>query len=76
MYDHFGGRERFQRISENMMLAVDKADSAKFSADEIENPQGWALLSFLMDATNFSLQFNLRIMTILLLLKDVVDCFR
>ena len=33
-----------------MMAAVDKADSAQFSRDEILNPTGWALLNFLMDA--------------------------
>jgi len=33
-----------------MMEAVDKADAAQFSKDEILNPQGWELLSFLMDA--------------------------
>jgi nanoRNase/pAp phosphatase (c-di-AMP/oligoRNAs hydrolase) len=33
-----------------MMLAVDKADAAQFSMDEILSPQGWDLLNFLMDA--------------------------
>src|SRR3954454_9126975 len=33
VYDHYGGRERFARISEEMMDAVDKADSARFSLD-------------------------------------------
>ena len=50
VYDYFGGREQFTNISEEMMLAVDKADAAKFTHDEILDPQGWALLSFLMDA--------------------------
>jgi nanoRNase/pAp phosphatase (c-di-AMP/oligoRNAs hydrolase) len=49
VYDHYGGRERFPRISEEMMEAVDKADSARFSLDEILDPQGWVLLSYLMD---------------------------
>ena len=31
------------------MAAVDKADSAQFSNDEILEPEGWILLSFLMD---------------------------
>jgi nanoRNase/pAp phosphatase (c-di-AMP/oligoRNAs hydrolase) len=31
------------------MEAVDKADSALFSLDEIKTPTGWILLSFLMD---------------------------
>ena len=49
VYDYFGGAERFPRISEEMMVAVDKADAAKFSQDEILDPHGWILLSFLMD---------------------------
>lgn len=50
VYDHFGGAERFPNISPEMMLAVDQADSAQFSAADITNPQGWVLLNFLMDA--------------------------
>lgn len=50
VYLYFGGRTRFPKVSEAMMTAVDKADSAQFSADDILNPQGWELLSFLMDA--------------------------
>lgn len=49
VYDFFGGRERFPRVSEAMMDAVDKADAAKFDREEILDPQGWILLSFLMD---------------------------
>ena len=44
VYDHFGGAERFPRISEEMMEAVDKADAAQFSESEILDPQGWILL--------------------------------
>lgn len=50
VYDYYGGREAFPTISEEMMAAVDKGDSAQFSMDEILNPQGWDLLNFLMDA--------------------------
>jgi nanoRNase/pAp phosphatase (c-di-AMP/oligoRNAs hydrolase) len=49
VYDHFGGAARLPRISAEMMDAVDKADSAEFTEDEILNPGGWPLLSFLMD---------------------------
>ena len=49
MYDYFGGAERFERVGEPLMEAVDKADSALFSLDEIKLPTGWILLSFLMD---------------------------
>jgi nanoRNase/pAp phosphatase (c-di-AMP/oligoRNAs hydrolase) len=50
VYDYFGGAARFPEISAEMMAAVDKADSAKFSMSDILAPQGWELLSFLMDA--------------------------
>ena len=49
VYDHFGGAERFPRIGEDLMDAVDKADSADFTLEEILDPQDWILLSFLMD---------------------------
>ena len=32
------------------MVAVDKADSAQFSRDEILDPKGWVLLNYLMDS--------------------------
>lgn len=50
VYDYFGGAEKFPNISQSMMDAVDKADSAQFSKEEIMNPEGWDLLSFLMDS--------------------------
>jgi nanoRNase/pAp phosphatase (c-di-AMP/oligoRNAs hydrolase) len=49
VYDYFGGLERFPRVPEELMEAVDKADSAMFSLEEIKNPDGWILLNFLMD---------------------------
>ena len=49
VYDHLGGRKEFPNIALDMMAAVDQADSAKFSRDEVLNPRGWVLLSFLMD---------------------------
>ena len=49
VYDYYGGKERFPSISDEMMEAVDKADSAQFSEDEILDPGDWMLMSFLMD---------------------------
>lgn len=49
VYDHFGGADTFTRVGAEIMDAVDKADSAMFSPEEIVDPQGWILLSFLMD---------------------------
>ena len=50
LYDYYGGPQAFPRISLEMMASVDKADSARFTRQEILNPYGWDLLSFLMDA--------------------------
>ena len=49
VYDHFGGARTFPRVSVEMMEAVDRADAAQLSIDDILDPQGWILLSFLMD---------------------------
>lgn len=49
VYDYFGGKKSFPRVSETMMVEVDKADSARFSRDEILNPTGWVLMNYLMD---------------------------
>ncbi|GID92407.1 exopolyphosphatase [Amorphoplanes digitatis] len=50
IYDYYGGAERFPEISDELMRAVDQADSAAYSLDDILNPQGWTLLNFLMDS--------------------------
>ncbi len=50
VYDYYGGKERFHMISDEMMTAVDKADAAWFTMNDILDPKGWELLSFLMDA--------------------------
>jgi len=50
VYDYYGGKEKLPNISDLMMSAVDKADAAQFSVDEILHPEGWELLSFIMDS--------------------------
>lgn len=50
VYDYYGGKARFPNIADDMMEAVDKADSAQFSREEILDPKGWVLLNYLMDA--------------------------
>jgi len=49
VYRYFGGRERFPTIARDMMAAVEKADSAQFSRDEILAPRDWVMLNFIMD---------------------------
>ena len=50
VYDYYGGATAFPNLIDGMMDAVDKGDSAQFSRDEILQPEGWALMNFLMDA--------------------------
>jgi nanoRNase/pAp phosphatase (c-di-AMP/oligoRNAs hydrolase) len=50
IYEHFGGAGRFPQISPELMRAVDQADSADYSLDDILRPEGWTLLNFLMDS--------------------------
>lgn len=50
VYDYYGGKERFPNIADDMMDAVDKADAAQFTKDEILDAQGWPLLNYLMDS--------------------------
>jgi nanoRNase/pAp phosphatase (c-di-AMP/oligoRNAs hydrolase) len=49
VYDYYGGKKTFARISDELMEAVDKGDSADFTMDEILHPSGWVLLHYLMD---------------------------
>ena len=48
IYDYYGGKERLPHFEE-MVVNVDKVDSAKLTVDEILNPTGWVLLGFIMD---------------------------
>ncbi|MFX4262541.1 exopolyphosphatase [Pelotomaculum propionicicum] len=48
IYDYYGGDEKFGHLNE-LIEAVDKADSGRFTRDEVLHPQGWVLLSFIMD---------------------------
>ncbi len=76
VYDYYGGAERFPGIEE-MMTAVDKADSARFTADEILNPTGWALLSFVMDArTGLGRFHDYRISNYQLMFELIDACIR
>lgn len=48
IYDYYGGKAKFGHLDE-LMAAVDKADTGRFTREEVLNPQGWVLLSFIMD---------------------------
>jgi nanoRNase/pAp phosphatase (c-di-AMP/oligoRNAs hydrolase) len=50
VYKHFGGKAGFPNVSSSLLDAVDKVDAARFTREEILDPQGWVLLGFLMDS--------------------------
>ena len=50
VYEYYGGKDKFKTVTEEILDAVDKGDSADFTIDEILNPKGWVLMDFLMDA--------------------------
>jgi len=50
VYDYYGGKEAFGKVSDDMMEAVDKGDSAQFNREEVLNPDGWVLMNYLMDS--------------------------
>jgi nanoRNase/pAp phosphatase (c-di-AMP/oligoRNAs hydrolase) len=50
VFDHFGGQRAFPGISDELMRAVDQADSAEYSLNDILHPSGWTLLNYLMDS--------------------------
>ena len=76
VYNYFGGKEKFPNISEDLLVAVDKADSAKFTRDEILNPEGWVLLSFLMDARTGLGRFREFSVSNYDLMMKLIDCCR
>jgi nanoRNase/pAp phosphatase (c-di-AMP/oligoRNAs hydrolase) len=49
VYDYYGGAAVFKAVGEDIMTAVDKADAADFSRDDILEPHGWDYISFIMD---------------------------
>ena len=76
VYDYYGGEARFPRVAVEMMEAVDKADSAGFSAADVLDPKGWELLSFLMDARTGLGRFREFRVSNYQLMMMLIDCCR
>lgn len=75
VWETFGGKSRFINISEEMMTAVDKADSADYTIDDILHPTGWTLLSFIMDSrTGLGRFHNFRISNYQLMMNLIDFC--
>ena len=73
VYDYYGGKDTFPRISDELMAAVDKGDSADFTLDEILHPSGWVLLHFLMDARTGLGRFHQFRISNYVLMMELID---
>ena len=49
IWDYYGGEETFGKHLLPLLEAVNKSDSGNLTREEVLNPQGWILLSFIMD---------------------------
>ena len=76
VYDYYGGDGTFPEAWGEMMAAVDKADAAQFSRDEILNPQGWVLLNYLMDSRTGLGRFREFRISNYQLMMELIDCCR
>ncbi|MBS2001129.1 MAG: exopolyphosphatase [Candidatus Obscuribacterales bacterium] len=75
VYDHFGGAKTFPSKWNDMMVAVDKADAAQFSKEEILHPTDWVLLNYLMDPRTGLGRFrNFRISNYNLMMELIDAC--
>ncbi|MCB1556542.1 MAG: exopolyphosphatase [Alphaproteobacteria bacterium] len=76
VYNYFDGNVLMKNVSPDMMAAVDKADSADFTKDEILNPAGWVLLNFIMDARTGLGRFRDFNISNYQLMMDLIDYIR
>ena len=75
VYNYYGGKEKLPRITDEIMEAVDKADSAQFTMEDILHPTDWVLLSYLMDARTGLGRFrNFRISNYELMMELIDYC--
>lgn len=77
VYDHFGGKSKFPNVSDEIMRAVDQADSAQYSKEDILNPKDWTLLNYIMDPRTGLGRFRqFRISNYDLMMQLIGDCRR
>ena len=49
IWEYYGGHETFPARFDTMLEFVDRCDSGQLSPEEVARPEGWILLSFIMD---------------------------
>lgn len=75
IYEYYGGKAKMPQFEE-MVVAVDKVDSAKLTIDEILNPKGWVLLGFVMDPRTGLGRFREFRISNYALMEDLMDAVR
>ena len=73
VYKHYGEARTFTTVSGDMLAAVDKADSAQYTMDDVLNPKRWELLSFLMDPRTGLARFREFRISNYNLMMDLID---
>ena len=76
VFEHYGGTTRFGERYNEMMVAVDKSDSAQFSQEEILDPTDWVLLNYLMDSRTGLGRFREFRVSNYQLMMDLIDYCR
>lgn len=75
VWQYFGGAAAFPNVDPSLMAAVDKADAAQFSREEILDPKGWTLLNFVMDSRTGLGRFrNFRVSNYELMMQLIDKC--
>ncbi len=73
VYNYYKDQHQFPEEWQDMLLAVDKADSANFTIQEVLKPTDWVLLSFLMDARTGLGRFRSFRISNYSLMMDLID---
>jgi nanoRNase/pAp phosphatase (c-di-AMP/oligoRNAs hydrolase) len=76
VYEYYGGRERFGKNYDDIMIAVDKVDSGNLTKDEILHPEGWIMVGFLMDPRTGLGRWRKFTISNYQLMEKLIDCVR
>ena len=76
VWKYYGGHATFPESWDEMMEAVDKADSAQFSKQEVLEPDNWELLNMLMDSRTGLGRFREFRISNYALMMELIDCCR
>ena len=77
VHDYYGGAATFGNSHlQDVLDAVDKADQAAFTVDEILNPTGWVLISFIMDPRTGLGRYRDYHISNYQLMMELIDCVR